>query len=81
MCTCFSDLTRVVRAEVDCEDVVTEACEVIQLSEVALQRAAGETGFVKWSYKTKHKGVQAGWPTNTKHVYKNTFRHTQTQVI
>lgn len=49
-----------VRAEVDCEDVVTEACEVIQLSEVALQRAAGETGFVKWSYKTKHKGVQAG---------------------
>lgn len=36
-----SDLTRVVRAKVDREDVVTEACDVIQLSEVALQRAAG----------------------------------------
>ncbi len=59
-----SNLTRVVRAEVDCEDVVTEACEVIQLSEVALQRAAGETGFVKWCHKTKRKGVQTGRPTN-----------------
>lgn len=64
VCAC-SVLTRVVRAEVDCEDVVAEVRDVIQLSEVALQRAAGETGFVKWSHKTKHKGVQAGRPTNT----------------
>lgn len=59
-----SDLTRMVRAEVDCEDVVTKACDIIQLSEVALQRAAGESSFVKWSHKTKHKGVQTCWPTN-----------------
>lgn len=49
-----------VRAEVHCKDVVTEAREVIQLSEVALQRTAGETGFVNWSQKTKHKGIQTG---------------------
>lgn len=59
-------LTRAVRAEVDCEDVVTEACEVTELPEVALQRATGETGFVNWSQITKHKGVQAGRPTNRK---------------
>lgn len=53
-----------VRAEIECEDVVTEACEVFQLSEVALQGAAGKTDFVKRSHKTKHKGIQAGRPTH-----------------
>ena len=60
-----SDLTWTVGVEVESEDVVTEACEVVQLLEVALQRAAGETRFVKWRQKAKHKGVQTGWPTNT----------------
>lgn len=54
-----------VRAEVNSEDVVAEACDVLELSEVTLQRAAGETGFVKRSHKSKHKGVQTGWPTDT----------------
>lgn len=61
-----------VRAEVDCEDVVTEACKVIQLSEMALQRAAGKTGFMKGSQETKHKGIQTGWPKSTNtHMYRN----------
>lgn len=71
------NLTRVVRVEVDCEDVVTEACEVVQLSEVALQRAARETGFVKWSHKTKHKGVQTGRPTSANARTQKKCRHTR----
>lgn len=55
------DLTRVVRTEVNCKDGVTEAHEVIQLSEVALQRAAGKTGFMERSHETKYKGIQTGW--------------------
>lgn len=49
--------TGTIWAEVNCEDVVAEACDVIQLCEVSLQGAAGQTGFVKWSHKAKHKGV------------------------
>lgn len=75
-----SDLTGTVRAEVDGEDVVAEARDVIQLSEVALQGAAGETGFVQWSHKTKHKGVQAGRPTNT-NVRTQTQSHTSGLVL
>lgn len=66
-------------AEVNCKDVVTEACDVIQLLKVPLQGAAGQTGFVKRSHKAKHKGVQTGGPTqmhpntsspvNTQHSY------------
>jgi len=62
-------LTGAVRAEVDGEDVVTEAGEVPQLPEVALQRAAGQTGFVDRSHEAKHKGVQTGRPTNTRMNY------------
>ena len=63
-----------VRAEVDREDVLTEACEVIQLSEVALQRAAGKAGFVERGHKPKHKGIQTGWPVIT-NTYVDTIRH------
>lgn len=60
-----SNLTGTVRAEIDCKNVVAEACDVVQLSQVALQRAAGKTGFVKWSHKTINEGVQTGRPTDT----------------
>lgn len=45
------------RAEVESEDIVAESRDVLQQFEVTLQSATGETGFVKWSHKTKHKGV------------------------
>lgn len=63
-----SDLTRVVQAEVDCEDIVTEACDVLQLFEMALQTAPRKTGFLKRSNKTKDEGIQTSWPmiTNTR---------------
>lgn len=38
-----SDLTGMVRAEIECQNVVAEACDVIQVSEMALQGAAGKT--------------------------------------
>jgi len=70
------DLTRMIRTEVDCKNVVTEVCEVIQQSDVALQRAAGKAGFVKRGHKTKHKGIQTGWPTITNpNVNQITSRH------
>lgn len=56
------NLTRLIRTEVDRQDVVTKACEVFQLSEVALQRAAGKVCFVERCHKTKHEGIQTGWP-------------------
>lgn len=49
-----------VGAEIERQDVVAEARDIFQLSEVALQGAAGKTGLVKWSHKAKHEGVQAG---------------------
>lgn len=52
------------RAEIESEDVVAEARDVLQLFEVTLQSATGETDFVKWSHKTKHKGVQTGRPAH-----------------
>lgn len=52
-----------------CKDVVTEASEVVQLSEVALQRAAGEVCFVKRCQKSKHKRIQAAWAVETKQQF------------
>lgn len=69
-CSCgCSALTGTIGAEVNCEDVVAEACDVVQLGQVSLQRAAGQTGFVERSHKAKHEGVQTGGPTQT---YANT---------
>lgn len=69
-------LTRVARAEIHSKDVVTEAREIIQLSEVTLQRTAGEAGFVERSHKTKHKGIQTGWPavSHKKTTFRNTLK-------
>lgn len=53
-----------VGAEVERQDVVAEACDIFQLSEVALQGAAGQAGLVKRSHKAKHEGVQAGRPAH-----------------
>ncbi len=47
---------------------------------MALQRAAGETGFVKWSQKAKHEGIQTGRPTNRNTcIHKNIQAHTETR--
>lgn len=51
-----------VGAEVERQDVVAEARDVLQLSEVALQGAAGQTGLVKRSHEAEDEGVQAGGP-------------------
>lgn len=64
-------------AEVNCEDVVAEACDVIQLCEVSLQRAAGQRGFVKWSHKAKHESVQTGGPAQ---MYTNTSSSVNTHL-
>lgn len=64
-----SALTGRIWAEVNCQDVVAEARDVFQLSQVSLQRAAGQSRFVKRSHEAKHKGVQTGGPTQT---YANT---------
>lgn len=77
-CSCGrSALTGAIRAEVNCEDVVAEACDVIQLGQVSLQRAAGQTGFVKRSHKAKHEGVQTGGPTQ---IYANTSSSVNTHL-
>lgn len=63
--------TGTIRAEVDGEDVVAEAGDVFQLRQVSLQRAAGQSRFIKRSHKSKHEGVQTGGPAHT-HAYANT---------
>lgn len=66
-----------VGAEIERQDVVAEARDIFQLSEVALQGAAGKTGLVKWSHETKHEGIQAGRPAHEKTRTFNVDRNIQ----
>lgn len=55
-------VTGAIRAEVEREDAVAEARDVLQLCQVSLQGAAGQSRFVERSHKAKHEGVQTGGP-------------------
>lgn len=68
------------RAEIESEDVIAEARDVLQLFEVTLQSTTGETGFVKWSHKTKHEGVQTGRPAHT-HKQKQVLQFNDTSEV